>query len=201
MLRQRPIKLIGIVGFAILGIFCRGRADESPRSVIHFIAVHDRYSLSVPWNLAKPAIQVPLKSRSQKTGLAIFQGHVKEAGAAGKDVLGGDMAIQWGRTQKVFHDIWKERLEEVGTVQMPHSGLAEVYFVSMEGTSFQTWHFNLFNPRTSTLITLSYSWGHDDKSALKKTSANFNDPELADERELLEGLTYDPDYGIPFNKQ
>lgn len=199
--RNRMYKIIRCVGMVVIGVSCLVRAEGSPRSAVHFIAVHDRYSLSVPWDLAKPAIKVPVKWSSRKTSLAIFQGHVKDAGAAGKDVSGGDMTSQWGRTKKVFHDIWQERLVEVGTVQMPHTGLEEVYFVSMEGTDFQSWHFNLFNPRTSTLITLTYSWGHDDKAAAKKTSANFNDPELADEREMLEGLTYDPDYGVPFNKQ
>jgi len=37
---------------------------------------------------------------------------------------------------------------------MPRGGNEEVYFVAMEGTSFQVWHFNLFNPQTSALITL-----------------------------------------------
>jgi len=31
-----------------------------------------------------------------------------------------------------------------------------------KGLAFQVWHFNLFNPQTSALITLSYSWAHDD---------------------------------------
>jgi len=41
---------------------------------------------------------------------------------------------------------------------MPRRGLEEIYFVSMEGNSFQEWHFHLFNPRTFALITVSYKW-------------------------------------------
>ena len=70
----------------------------------------------------------------------------------------------------------------------------------MEGDTFQTWHFNLFNPTTATLITLTYSWGHGEKVSIMKKSDNFQAPELADERALLEDLVRDPAYGIPFPK-
>jgi hypothetical protein len=113
-------------------------------------------------------------------------------------VVGGDLTIKIGRTKKVMPNAWKEQLAEIGTVKMPKGGQQEIYFVSMEGSSFQNWHFNLYNPRTSTLVTLTYSWGHDDTTALKKTSDNFMAEELTDEREMLEGITHDPDYGIPF---
>ena len=75
---------------------------------------------------------------------------------------------------------------------------AKHYFVSMEGDLFESWHFNLFNPLTSTLITLSYSWGHDDPMAIVKTSANFHSPDLSEEREFLQRVARDPAYGVPF---
>jgi hypothetical protein len=202
MLRRHRYKFIGGFAAMILGIsFARGE-DSGPRSLVHFIAVHDHFSLSVPWNMAKPVVTVPIKEFNRTTKLIVFRGHVKDAGAAGKDVVGGDLTIQEkGRTKSEFPNFWKERLAEVGTVQMPTDGQVEVYFVSMEGSNFQVWHFNLFNPKTSALITLSYSWAHDDPAAVRTPSKNFNDPDLADERNMLENLSHDSDYGIPFNKQ
>ncbi len=202
MLQQRRSRIIACVGFTFVLLSIVTWADVSPRSIVHFNAVHGRYSFSIPWDLAKPVVNVPLKVSNRTTSLAIFRGHVKDGGDAGKDVLGGDLTLQqMGRTKKVFQNIWKERLAEVGTVQMPRGNLEEVYFVTMEGSSFQVWHFNLLNPQTLNLITLSYSWGHDDTTALKKTSDNFDAPEMTHERELLEGLTQDPDYGIPLKKK
>ena len=187
------------VGVAVASMSMKSRADEGPRSLIQFAAVHSQYSLSVPWDMAKPTVKILFKLPNRTTGLALFRGHVKDIGDAGKDVVGGDLLLQIHRKKRVFPDIWKERLAEVGTVQMPGSGGQELYFVSMEGTNFQTWHFNLFNPVTSALISVSYGWGQDDKVANRKTSDNFKSPELADERDLLEKLPHDPDYGIPFN--
>ena len=201
MVCRRIYKIIGSVGLSVLLFAWAGGAEESPRSLVHFAAVHGRYSFSVPWDLAKPVVKVPFRLSNGMSGLASFQGHVKDAGDAGKDVLGGDLVIQGARSKRTYKNIWKERLAEAGTVQMPRSGREEIYFASMEGVSFQEWHFNLFNPRTSALITLTYKWAQDDPAAIRKTSKNFDAPALADERDLLENLAHDPDYGIPFNKK
>jgi hypothetical protein len=190
-----------IAGLVLLGFSMAAHADVSPgpRSLVTFTAVHDRYSLSIPWDMTKPTVTVPFKLPRRANGQAVFQGHLKPAGAAGNDVIGGDLAVKMGRNKNVFQDSWKERLAEVGTVTMPRGGPQEIYFVSMEGGNgaAETWHFNLFNPLTSALITVSFHWAHDDNTALRETSKNFKDPALVDEADLLEKVVHDPDYGIP----
>jgi len=62
----------------------------------------------------------------------------------------------------------------------------------------QSWHFNLLNPLTTKIITLTYTWGPDDPMAGVTKSANFDAPELSDERAFLEKIVHDPAYTIPF---
>lgn len=189
------------MGLAALGFAGPSAVDEGPRSRVHFTAVRGYYSYSIPWNLDNPEAPVPLLLPPIKYAQATFLGHVKKTDQGVKDVVGGDLRVRLGPINHIFADIWKERLMEIGTVKMSSKSPEEIYFLSMEGNDFQSWHFNLFNPVTSTLITLSCSWGHDDPAAVVKKSDNFKSPELTDERELLEGLAHEPVYGVPFNRK
>jgi hypothetical protein len=167
---------------------------------VHLTALHGYYSYSVPWDLDNPEILVPLDLPNTRSGAAIFLGHVKELSPSEYDVVGGDLMIRDGPSDRTFPKLWEQRLLEAGTVVVTPKNQEEVYYVAMEGDYFQEWHFNLFNPLTSKLITLSYSWGPDDPKPLVKKSANYDAPELADERALLEEIVHDPAYPIPFQK-
>jgi hypothetical protein len=198
---QRIVNTVLGTAGALLCVTCLCQADGSPRSLLHLTAVKGYYSYSVPWNLEDPEVRVPLNLPHTRSGMAIFIGHIKNTPPSGNTVVGGDLMIRMGRKEQTFRDIWKDHLSEAGTVKMPDGGPEEIYFASMEGDTFQSWHFNLFNPLTRTLVTLSYSWGHDDPAAVVKKSDNFDDPTLTHERELLETVTRDPYYGIPFIKK
>jgi len=196
---QRKILIAGCLGLAALGLLDRTWAVEHPRSKIHLTAVHGTYSLSVPWDLRNPKVVVPLQVPQTPSVAAVFLGHVKQLSPYEYEVVGGDLKVRRGPNARTFRNIWEQRLVEVGTVVMP-KGQEELYFVSEEGDYFQSWHFNLLDPLTSTLITLSYSWGQEEPRAVAKKSDNYNAPGLADERALLEELARDPDYPIPFRK-
>src|SRR5437016_4554533 len=151
---------------------------ESPRMRIHLVVVHPYYGLSVPWDLDNPEIIIPLNLPNTRSGAASFLGHVKDTGQSGDDVVGGDLMIRMGHTDRTYPDIWKERLVEAGYVDVDGSGADELYFLTMEGDLNRTMHFNLLRPLTSKLITLSCSWGPDDRSAVFRKSDNFDTPAL-----------------------
>jgi hypothetical protein len=176
---QRLLAMAGVLVLAALFLVDRTGADEHPRARVQLAAMHSPYFLSVPWDLENPKVFVPLRLPQTSSGAAIFLGHVKNLGPSGMGVVGGDLRIRWGRHDRTYENIWKERLVEAGTVVVTPKNDEEIYFVSMEGDSFESWHFNLFNPLTSTLISLSCSWGPDDPMVVVKKSDNFAAPELA----------------------
>jgi hypothetical protein len=200
-LKQNTQTSVMRIAAALVFSFAICWADGAARAMIHFTAVKGYYSFSIPWDLTHPEVHVPLNLPHVRSGAAIFLGHIKNDGHNGKDIIGGDLIIRMPKTDKTFRNIWKERLCEAGTTTMPQGGPQEIYFTSMEGDNFQTWHFNLLNPQNSTLITLTYAWGHDDPVAVVTKSSNYAAPELERERGLLENLVLDPYYGIPFNKK
>ena len=196
---HRIIKIAVFMGCALC-LLDGALAEEHPRLKVHLTAVHGYYNLQVPWDLDDPEIVVPLNLPQTRSGAAIFLGHVKELRRGEFEVMGGDLMIRDGPNDRTFPKMWEQRLTEAGTVVVTPKNEEEIYFVTMEGDYFQEWHFNLFNPLSSKLITLSYSWGPDDPMATAKKSANYDAPELADERALLEELVHDPAYPIPFQK-
>ena len=85
-----------------LGMTMLAAADEGPRSRVHLTAVRSYCSLSVPWDLSNPEVQVPLKLPRSKSGLAIFIGHVQHVGSSGNNVVGGDLMIRVGPNDRTF---------------------------------------------------------------------------------------------------
>lgn len=180
------------------------QASNDARSKVQFVAVNSTRTLSVPWpSSGKPIISFPFNEKNRPTGLAIFEGHARDLGeGSGMEVIGGTILVQPSHGKKaVLRDVWSLRLVEIGLVDLSGQGDDEIYFVSMEGTAFETWHFNLFNPKKLALVSLSYGWGHRDTPLTRDTSPNFAEAEFKMEREFLEGVTKSEKYGIPYLKQ
>jgi len=110
-------RIVGLTGLALLCFGHLLQAEDQPRSRVQFAAVHRRFSFSVPWNLQKPEIVIPLNLPNTSAGVALFIGHVKQLSPGMYDVVGGNLMVRRGSmTDITFLNIWEQRLNEAGTV-------------------------------------------------------------------------------------
>ena len=161
------------------------------RSKIQFIATNSTGAVSVAWpSSGKPIISFPFNENNRPTGLAIFEGHEVGMGQFGKDIVGGTLLVQPSRGRKtLMRDVWKSRLAEIGLIDLNGEGNDEIYFASMEGNTQEYWHYNLFSPKKSALITLNYEFGHSNPpNYVWSANANFNKPEYKKEQEFLKEI-------------